>query len=792
MSNQPVMFSCDPVDNCLSAEVAKVPTGSDLKNTLILRRRIRVRVLDCRSGLPLTNQPVQEVKLNGESLGKFLIHDVKWDISKNFPISGTKTKRKCGLTAVSDMKASQIVLKALGYDCGYPSNAYGTQGKTAFLQFRVVAKAIDIDGKTLHKLNLFKVKKLGEKWLPLRGKTTLRDVKDVSDKEIEFREPSSGEIDELIRIYNTKCYQVAQYHLASLGFHPPADPGLADGALDASDSGEWTDAWVQAFKNWQQMAFGYSEAGCYSWIKREKEGKRLMEQERGLITDENGDVHIPIPLNLLSKETTLEIGFKDFAVVAEDTKKEYEGSGAKLHRVVARKVLDDNTIDKTPLPKSGDTLFAVEWVDSQQEGEGDRSWGWRCGQEPSRSGKERTSLREFHTLWKFTIPAFSKDELGDAKKGPDWRLLHRRTGALSMFYDADDASPEFVLFALVWCQPVWDDIEDPSPGHHVNFMAYVDPDHGDRGRYMHIVTRAYGLAGSDAYPTKGYGKVEHVAVGSTHWRGGDGHAGYDMNAAVGDKVFAVHAGKVARYHDDVGGNVCRVSWPGKGHTSISYLHLSEYKKEKGDLVKAGEVVALAGRTGNLGETSDNPGHCHINVGANAYTSALNATPDEANRVCIPTNKTALLIPCACDIPSYSSITDCKFEDPQCVLKCWAVAELRCPHMWARTKTARRLQAQLRFLSETKSDDDLDPGPLDGDLGDVPVFKPDPKKKGAVIPPKRISATRRAMRVFRINYVLTPVQGAALSESDGYGDFTDTEWNKLDEVAPVEEPESKSG
>ena len=791
MPNQPSTWSCDPVDNCISADIAKVQPGSDLKNTLILRRRIRVRLLDCRSGLPLVGQPIEEVKLNGQTIGKFLVHDTKWDISKHFPISGEGGKRKFGLKEVSETKASQIVLNALGYDCGAPSNAYGVQGKTAFLQFRVLAQGVNIDSKTLKQLSLFKVKKLGEKWLPSPGKSVLRNIKDSAGKEIEFKGPSSDEMDELIRLYNTKCYQVAQYHLASLGFHPPADPGLADGALDATDSGEWTDAWVEVFKHWQQVAFGYGEKDCFSWIKREKEGKRLMEQERGLVTDENGDLHVPIPLNLLSGDVTLEIGFKDFAVVAEDTKKEYEGTGAKLHRIAARKISDDNTVGKALLPKAGDTLFSIEWVDSQQEGDGARAWGWRCGQEPSKSAN-RASLREFRTVWKFTIPAFAKDELGDAKKGPNWRLLHRRTGALSMFYDADDTSPEFVLFALVWCQPVWDGIEDPSPGHHLNFMAYVDPDNGDRGRYMHIVTRAYGLAGSDKYPTKGYGKMEHVAVGSTHWRGGDGHAGYDMHAAVGDKVFAVHAGKVGQYHDDVGGNVCQVSWAGEGQTTISYLHLSEYKKENGDAVKAGEIVALAGRTGNLGETSDNPGHCHINVGASGYTSKLNNAPDDANRVCIPTNKTALLIPCACDIPKYSNITDCKFEDPQCVLKCWAVAELKCPHMWARTKTARRLQAQLRFLSESSDDESLDPGPLDGDLGAIPEFKPDPTKKIVLIPPKQISAARKAMRDFRLKHVLTKAQADALAESEGYGDFTDSEWNKLDELAPVEKPESKSG
>ena len=113
-------------------------------------------------------------------------------------------------------------------------------------------------------------------------------------------------------------------------------------------------------------------------------------------------------------------------------------------------------------------------------------------------------------------------------------------------------------------------------------------------------------------------------------------------------------------------------------------------------------------------------------------------------------------------------------------------------MWARTKTARRLQAQLRFLSESSDDESLDPGPLDGDLGAIPEFKPDPTKKIVLIPPKQISAARKAMRDFRLKHVLTKAQADALAESEGYGDFTDSEWNKLDELAPVEKPESKSG
>ncbi|MCC6558877.1 MAG: M23 family metallopeptidase [Polyangiaceae bacterium] len=726
MSNKP-SWRCEPERDCYAADVAKTEPGSDLKNTLILPRRLRVRVLDCRSGEPVVGHAVQEVRLNGEPLAKLLAADREWDVSKHFPISGSGAQRKFGDTSVTLTKASQIALNALGYDCGAPGNAYGNQGKTAFLKFRVVAQDVAFKAEDLRRIDLFGVSTLAQEFLPAAGKKTLRQVTDADGKEVELRAPTDAEADELVRIYNTKCYRAAQFHLATLDFYPRDDAKLADGVMDAPDSGEWTEAWQTAFKAWQKVTFGSATS---AWVKTAKQGAALMTAQRGFVTNAAGDVFIPIPLSALEQRAEVEIGFKDFAVVAEATLAEHEADGVKLHRVVQRSVGDDGALGPMQ-PKTGATLFSVEWVDGQQSAEWDKPWGWRCGNDRSTSDSERSSFKELRTSWKFEIPPFTQEELSDPAKSADWSTLHGRTKALSMFHGPDQ--PEFVLFALIWCQPVWDEFDDPRPRTSAvvggNNATYAWPGAPPEymGIHMHVVTQYYDLGGTDPYGGKGYGLYEHDVPGPTRWRGGDGHHGMDIHARVGDNLFAVHAGRMT-YTAGAGeiGNIVRVSWTPlvAERSSIGYGHVTDKVGDAPRQVRAGEIVAKAGRTGNLKPASDQAGHVHLNIGATA--NDLHGSPSPANRVCIPFNeRTPHVLPCRCDVKHKAAeLQGCNFEHLTVTFKsqeveggnmvvpqtCWAVGELACPHMprpgggdladlssAGASRIKRRVQAQLRYL-----------------------------------------------------------------------------------------------
>lgn len=766
----PYSYSCDQTATCHLAEVAKIQDGTEFKNTLVLYRKIQVRVLDCRSGEPLTGAPVEEVRINGKTIVRYTAANKDWDISKNFPIYEKDGKWLFGQTEVSLLKASQIALNALGFDCGAPGNAYGGQGKTAFLQYLVRTGEVALKDGDLKKIKLFEVKKLADKHLKPPKKDRLKGIVDEAGAEVPFKEPSPEQCKKIIAIYNTRSYRAAQFHLATLGYYANPDDPLADGAMDDKDSGQWTESWIRAFHDWQKVEFGYKEEQCWDWIKRDKEGKRLMEQARNFVSNDQGDVHIPVPVSLLTTDWTLELSFKHFAVVAEATEKEHQQKKAKICRAFynapnpAGKKTDPNP---KKIPLAGATHFSVEWADTEQKTGWDQPWGWRLGKNRSQSPAERQAFAEFRTSWKFEVPKFDPQEASKPDAKLDWMALHKKTQAFSMFYHEGEDQPEFVLFALVWCQPVWDDFEDPPAGPQAaaNQNCYLWPGSRpeDIGRHMHIVTQYYDMGGWDVYGGKGYGLYEHDDH-PTRWRGGDGHHGIDLHAPVGMKLFAVHGGKLS-YNPNAGGlgkNIT-VSWsgnPGK-YNGTGYGHCSELVGADGREVRAGEIVAKAGRTGILFPNSDQAGHVHLTVtpysGGNRDKVRLRETPDEANQVCIPFNQfdgnyyvtrgTPLLFPCRCEVKKGASeLAGCQFENVKIPGKetmssasvCWAVNDLICPHMPravtlaqlkgpGASKEKRRVQAQLRKLGYYMPDPVSGPGntqwkdaaqskALDGDFG----------------------------------------------------------------------------
>lgn len=75
------------------------------------------------------------------------------------------------------------------------------------------------------------------------------------------------------------------------------------------------------------------------------------------------------------------------------------------------------------------------------------------------------------------------------------------------------------------------------------------------------------------------------------------HNGVDVSVPVGTKVLSPWAGTVENvYSNSLGGKQMIVKHR-NGYTT-GYAHLSEQLKAKGDKVRAGEVIALSGNTGN--------------------------------------------------------------------------------------------------------------------------------------------------------------------------------------------------
>jgi hypothetical protein len=323
---------------------------------------------------------------------------------------------------------------------------------------------------------------------------------------------------------------------------------------------------------------------------------------------------------------------------------------------------------------------------------------------------------------------------------------------------------------------------------------------------MHIPTVWKPIGGTalgalKQYNGKGYGFFEHVASPPNGKYRSHGHAGIDLHArhpidnARADYVFAVHRGKanniekVPQYYPGtqtedphwISGNHINLSFTaqqtetGQGGSYVcGYLHLSSTIGAYGTSsnVLAGVVMGFAGRTGNL--KPDWPGHVHMNLQMNSgnVASGVRRAPDDANKICVPDNSTALLYPCRCVVTSSQDASGCDFRfNPKpstqfaVVETCWVVAELRCPSMLQESESQRKVQAQLRYLHDHPPADAapgalLKPGRLDNTAG---------------------SSTKKAIRAFR--------KFCELPESDELGNDGK---ERLDAMAPVKPPEAANG
>ncbi len=89
------------------------------------------------------------------------------------------------------------------------------------------------------------------------------------------------------------------------------------------------------------------------------------------------------------------------------------------------------------------------------------------------------------------------------------------------------------------------------------------------------------------------------------------HNGIDLQAKIGEPVFAVRGGKVteARFHRGMG-NYVELSHPG-GHTTI-YGHLSKIEARQGQAVRQGDKIGEVGKTGNANHRNIMP-HLHFEI-----------------------------------------------------------------------------------------------------------------------------------------------------------------------------------
>jgi hypothetical protein len=488
------------------ASVARASAGGTTHNTIVVQRTLRIQLRDCRSGQPVANTPVEEIRVSGRTEVRFRGEQPEWDLAARLPYYKKAGKWAVGKTRTrSASVAVQEILKALGFNPGPVAETFSKQALSAWLRYRVARSQIILEPATITTLQLYRGKIVPTRFHPARGQTQLKTVTDRDGAPVPFQPPTEAEGEEIIRLYNTRCYQTAQHHLAVLGFVPKPDDPMADGAWDLTEGGTWSAGWIRAYHEWQKAVYGLPEEKCADWLMDPAHGKKLQTARARLRTDADGIIHLPLALSQLSEAWTVEVAFPHMAIIAESSAKDYPSPRVR----VARPTRAHPRAGQTPVP--ADALepapqapgFAIEWADTQGNNEWDQPWGWRVGPSPATSPNQRTSWPEFRTSWKFAIPAFNATEAAEL----DVAAFQRRTGVFSVFFHDPPVDPHFVVFGLRWSQPVWDDLPDPTGANQVSDVAYLHS-RDDRNRHFHLVSMAIDLGGTDFFGGKGYAKYE--------------------------------------------------------------------------------------------------------------------------------------------------------------------------------------------------------------------------------------------------------------------------------------------
>jgi len=113
--------------------------------------------------------------------------------------------------------------------------------------------------------------------------------------------------------------------------------------------------------------------------------------------------------------------------------------------------------------------------------------------------------------------------------------------------------------------------------------------------------------------------VEGAVSSSFGWRANEGtgeqefHGGLDFKAAEGTPVLAVAGGTVTSIWQDEDGYGLVLELRHQGRWSSLYAHLQETLVREGDEVRAGQVIARVGKSGNAAAP-----HLHFEIRANGH------------------------------------------------------------------------------------------------------------------------------------------------------------------------------
>lgn len=344
---------------------------------------------------------------------------------------------------------------------------------------------------------------------------------------------------------------------------------------DETWRGYYNSYWSDRIPDFEELAEGNPSESMMTYIIKEYNNHRT--------TDANGLLRIQIPNKLLdNKEVTIEVGFFNFPVVLEKVNNDSRS----------------NTVLRNSDSEDSETGFAIKWNSGNNQ---DKSWkgnfGWKI--------HKGTTTSEFKFSEEFKI------------KSDTSKFEKFNSDSCSQFYDENVIdSPHYFLFALQWCQPIYDFVDDPDcDPKRSNDDTFVNMKHGTgedekwiRGLNLHMPSNV----NTGAY----YGR--RATTGETIMPRGGTHNGIDLySGPTGNyPVFAVHAGKITKKNSTTYGHAGGLALQGTGHPSFYYAHLGEEVEEK-DWVMAGQIIGISNITKSASDSGINsyyspyPYHLHF-------------------------------------------------------------------------------------------------------------------------------------------------------------------------------------
>ncbi len=423
-------------------------------------------------------------------------------------------------------------------------------------------------------------------------------------------------------------------------------------------------------------------------------------------TDDSGILNVRIPVNALDESTLdIDFGFWDFPVVLERIKNDSRMEIPKRNPILREEDTAGNG-----------TGFNIVWGGDQST-EWGADFGWRIESDVDGS------------FFKVSVQLIIKDNASDFTEIDE--------NLMSVFYNKENPKYHFNLFAMQWCQPVWDGIEDNATGQAgaISENSYIqDADYANLN--MHIVTRYAGGALSNNGKT--YGTTRHLNANPTRYEAVD----VFIHESGSTKLFAVHGGKAIGHNNPLsaaGRYIDLKTYNSKQvERAIRYLHLHQLDSFltgsevlpnlssstiSNKYIMAGTILGTGGTTGfptagngeisampsnNYQPPSYAPNHVHMDdQGPGTHGDGLLSNYEEVdiyNRKCLPLPElTPFMLPCSCIVTLQSmNPENCNFSS-SFAKKCWAAMELKCPSMIEKNNSegqsqrVRIIQAQLKEL-----------------------------------------------------------------------------------------------